>query len=326
MTDSSKQDMGLRDRDYVQSNYSRGKKRRPRRTNGRSIVVTLISINFALWLANGLFFPDSNDLTNALLLYQNLTGPLIGQKHFWDLMSCYQFLTYGFVHSYRDWSHIVFNMIGLLMFGYGMMLGIGPSGFGFVRGENVENRLGKREFLAFYLLTIIIGGVSFAFVNHDAKIAAVLGASGGVCGVVILYAWLFPKKTLLFWGILPMPMWGIGLLIVLMDAWGAAGHIGGNIAYSVHLTGAAFGTLYYFLFLQRGVRLTGWLDSSPPSEHKPKLRIHTPEDSLSEDDFNRRLDEILKRYGEVGESGLTSEEREFLQRASRKFAEKNRKR
>jgi hypothetical protein len=47
---------------------------------------------------------------------------------------------------------------------------------------------------------------------------------------------------------------------------------------------------------------------------------------ITEEEFNDRLDEILKRYGEVGESGLTPEEREFLQRASRKYAEKHRSR
>ena len=317
--------MGLRDRDYTQSNYSSGKKHRPRQTNGRSIVVTLIFINFALWLANGLFFPGGNDLTKVLWLSQNLTGRASEQTHFWDLALCYRFLTYGFVHSFSNWTHIVFNMIGLLVFGYGMILGIGPGGFGFVRGENVEHRLGKDEFLAFYLFTIIAGGIVFALINHEAKMSAVLGASGGVSGVVILYAWLYPKKTLLLWGIVPMPVWGIGLLLVFMDARGATGYVGGEIAYSVHLAGAACGTLYYFLFLKRGERLTGWLNSPSQTKKKPKLQVSEPEAILPEDDFNRRLDEILKRYSEVGESGLTPEEREFLQHASRKFAEKNRK-
>jgi hypothetical protein len=141
---------------------------------------------------------------------------------------------------------------------------------------------------------------------------------------------MFPKKTLLFWGILPMPMWAIGVLLVGMDALGAAGLTGGRVAYSVHLTGAAFGTLYYFLFYKSGKRLTDRSNSSSHSKHKPKIRIHTPEDlptdsSTTDEEFNQRLDEILKRYGEVGESGLTSEEREFLQNAGRRFSAKNRK-
>ena len=325
--------MGLRDRDYTQSDYSYEEKRRPRRTGGRSVVGTLIFINIALWFANGLFFTNKN-IPNH---FGYLTDWLLLRVGDISLTTSYKFLTYGFAHSPHDWMHIFFNMFALLMFGYGMMLGIGPNGFGFMRGENVEDRLGRLEFTAFYFLTIIIAGVVFALINYEASKeaieagktgAGVLGASGGVCGVVILFAWLYPKKMLLFMGIVPMPMWAIGLLIVFLDALGAAGSLGGGIAYSAHLAGAACGTLYYFLFLKRGMKLTGWIESSP--QRKPRLKIHTPEDTpphapLADDEFNRLLDEVLKRYGEVGESGLTPEEREFLQRASRRFAEKHRK-
>jgi hypothetical protein len=222
-------------------------------------------------------------------------------------------------------------MFGLLMFGYGMMLGIGPGGFGFVRGDNVEGRLGRLEFAVFYLLTIVVSGIVFALTNIDVPNAGCLGASGGVCGVIILYAWLFPNKTLLLYGIVPLPMWAIGVLIVVMDAMGAAGHTGGGIAYSAHLGGAACGTLYYFFVLRMGLSLTDWLHSVPRSQRKPKLRVHSPPKNAApkpttpEDAFSYRLDEILKRYGEVGESGLTAEEREFLQKASQRFAEKHRK-
>jgi membrane associated rhomboid family serine protease len=287
-------------------------------------VGTLIFINVALWLANGLFFTNEKIFRHAGYLTDGL---LLRAGDIGLISNYYRFLTYGFVHDPHGWVHIFFNMFALLMFGYGMMLGYGPGGFGFVRGSNVEDRLGKLEFTAFYLLTIIIAGIAQVLVSLDTPKGTALGASGGVCGVVILYAWLYPRKTLLFWGILPMPMWAIGLLIVGMDAWGAAGYIGGNIAFSVHLVGAACGTLYYFLFFNGGIKLTGWLGSI--LQHKPKLRIHTPNDppsdSLTDDEFNRMLDDVLKRYGEVGEAGLTPEEREFLQRASRRFAEKHRK-
>lgn len=313
--------MGLRDRDYTQRNFN-SRKRRPYQTGGRSVAVSLIVINFVLWFANGLFFSAGNNLTEWLLLREDFV------KY---LFSSYRFLTYGFVHNPGDWTHIVFNMLGLVMFGYGMMLGIGPGGFGFVRSDNVENQLGKLEFAAFYLLTIFLGGLVFALSNLHEPRAGVLGASGGVCGVIILYAWMFPSRTLLLYGILPLPMWALGVLIVVTDAVGAAGGLGGGIAYTVHLTGAACGTLYYFFLFKQGGKLTEWLGASAHPKRKPKLQIYLQDDSPTnssptEEEFNRLLDEVLKRYGEVGESGLTAEEREFLQRASRKFAEKHRSR
>jgi membrane associated rhomboid family serine protease len=305
--------MGLRDRDYAQNDFPTGKKRRPRRTKNRSVTGILILINLVLWLANGLFFAK-NRLTELLLLRED---------YIWHLSACYRFLTYGFAHNPFSWTHIAFNMLGLLMFGYGLMLGFGPNGFGFVRGANIEDSLGKREFTAFYLLTIIVGGIIYVLVNLGEPGAGTLGASGGVCGVVILYAWLFPKKVLLLYGILPLPMWMLGVIMVIIDALGAAGVAGGcGIAFPVHLAGAAFGTLYYHLFFKRKRKLTGWLKWSSRPKRKPKSwadSLEKPSPKSSDDDFNRRLDEILKRYGEVGESGLTVEEREFLQRASRKF-------
>jgi hypothetical protein len=39
-----------------------------------------------------------------------------------------------------------------------------------------------------------------------------------------------------------------------------------------------------------------------------------------DDEFNRRLDEVLQRYGEVGEAGLTAEERDFLHQESQRFS------
>jgi len=311
--------MGLRDRDYTHRDFTGNGKRR---MSKRSVTGMLILVNFVLWFANGLLF-EGDSLTKLLSLR---AGDIM---HF---PSYYRFLTYGFAHSPVNWTHIVFNMLGLLMFGYGMMLGIGPGGFGFVRGENVEHRLGKLEFVAFYLLTIVAGGIAFALTHSGVPQATCLGASGGVCGVVILYACLFPDKTLLLYGIFPIPIWALGVLIIVMDAMGAMGHGGdGRTAYHVHLAGAACGSLYYLFFFRQGIKLTDWFDSSSRPQRKPEIRIHTPEDSpmdssLTDDEFSRRLDEILKRYGEVGESGLTSEEREFLQRASRRFSENHRKR
>lgn len=330
--------MGLRDRDYTHDDYFGTRKRRPHQAGGGTAVLTIIYINIALWLANGIL-SNNNDLTSTLLLQQRLANeqttqlsPEIKPVSFLDTATCYRYVTYGFVHSPVHIWHIASNMIGLLMFGYGMMLGIGPGGFGFVRGENVEEKLGRLEFTVFYLMTIIIGGVVFALTNFLEPNAGCMGASGGVCGVVILYAWLYPRKTLLLYGILPLPMWAIGALIVVMDAMGAAGHLGGRIAYSVHLAGAACGTLYYFLFFRGGLTLTDWFNTPPRSKHESKLRVHAPPKNVSskpntpEDEFSRRLDEILKHYGEVGESGLTIEEREFLQQASQRFAEKHHKR
>ncbi len=276
--------MGFQDRDYNREPYN-DNGYRPRRGGGMSVTMRLVILNFILWLANGLLFSESSQLTGLLAMNVNTL---------WHPAYWWKFVTYGFAHSPSSLWHIVGNMITLIMFGYGMMLGIGPGGFGLVRGENVENRLGKLEFLVFYLLTIIVGGVVFCVVNLDAPRSTALGASGGCVGVVILYALLYPTKTLLLYGILPVPMWALGIFFVLLDVQGASGG-GGGVAYSIHLAGAAFALFYYFVFLSRGNRIVDifsvpkWL-----LQKKPKLSVYHGDEfqkkSAKDEEFERRLD------------------------------------
>lgn len=285
-----------------------------------SITMGLVLVNIAFFLANGLLFPRTNLLTGLMAV---VPGTL-GEPAVW-----WKFLTYGFAHSPVSFWHIGGNMIALIMFGYGLMLGIGPGGFGFVRGENVEERLGRGEYLIFYLLTIIFSGVVFSAVKPD---AASIGASGGVTGVVVLYAMLYPRKVLFIWGVLPLPMWAIGLLIVVMDAQGANGTGNQGVAYEAHLAGAAFALFYYAVFLRTRRRITdSFAGFGKMFKSKPKLRVFDdapkpePKQKSAQDvEFEKRLDEILDRYGKVGESGLTPEEREFLQRASKRYRNKER--
>jgi membrane associated rhomboid family serine protease len=316
--------MGFQDRDYNRyepyDDYGYVNTRRNK--GSMSITVRLIIINFVLWLANGLLFTN-NSLTDMLAV---APGTLNNPEYWW------KFLTSGFVHSPYDFWHIAGNMLGLIMFGYGVMLGLGPNGVGFFRGENIENQLGRTEYLVFYLLAIIFSGIVHALFNPE---VGSLGASGGVTAIIILYALFYPTKTLLLWGILPLPMWAIGLIIVFTDASGASGVGKGGIAYSAHLAGAGFALLYYLFFAQYRRKITGGFTGwgnyfRKMSKRKPKLHLYEKNETTNQeikseknDEFEERLDEILSRYGKVGEAGLTKEEREFLQRASKKYRDKN---
>ncbi len=311
--------MGFSDRDYLRDVPYDDDGYRPR-GRGWSVSARIVLINVAVFLINGLFFENRDDPESYdwLAHVMSMTGTAL-----YNPLEYWKALTYGFAHDPRNIWHIVGNMLCLVMFAQGLMLGIGPGGFGIVKGENVEDRLGRTEFFWFYILTIIIGGVVFGLTNLGEPRASCLGASGGVSGVIVLYALLYPNKTLYFYGILPLPMWVIGVIIVGMDAFGAAGIGDRGIGYSVHLAGAAFALFYYFTFLKNNRRLTG-LFTLP--KRKPKLRVFDddeppkrPTKSAADIDFDKRLDEILDRYGKVGEAGLTHEEREFLKKASKKY-------
>ena len=92
----------------------------------------------------------------------------------------WQFLTYMFVHG-SVW-HLFFNMFALIMF-----------------GRTLERFLGTREFVLFYFLCGILGGViSYVFyLVQGVTGIAVMGASGSIYALLFLCAVLFPSARLL---------------------------------------------------------------------------------------------------------------------------------
>ncbi len=74
--------------------------------------------------------------------------------------------------------HILFNMLQL-----------------FFLGREVEARYGTREFYFLYLTMIILGGIVHSLVNLGQSFLLV-GASGAVCGIVLLFVLNNPFATL----------------------------------------------------------------------------------------------------------------------------------
>jgi len=300
--------MGIYDRDYIRepSRYNSPRRSRRGRSFGAdwSMVMKIIVINIVLFLANGLL-GNGKALTELLMLQSDT---IFYPWEYW------RFLTYGFVHDYTGINHILFNMLGL-----------------FFLGPEVERRLGSREFLRFYLATIVFGGVIWGILNIHTQ-SACLGASGGVVGVCILFALMFPNRILYMWGILPLPAYAVGALIVIMDIMGAleVGPFGKQrIAFAVHLTGAYFAFIYnsyQWNFGRTLERLYGRFLAPRPK--KPKLKVYNPEEEekkrpkTEEEKFADQVDEVLKKYSHVGELGLTEQEREILKKASEAYKNK----
>jgi len=271
--------------------------------------------------APGIHFGGGRTLTTNLVivtcgvyLVQLLAGPWVTDtfalRDNWYLQPwrVFELLTYGFLHSPNDLWHILGNMFVLWMF-----------------GREIEARYGRREFLAFYLVAIVVAGIvwTLAGLSSD-RPAVVLGASGGISAVLILFAMNFPHRTVLFMMFIPMPMWMLGVLIVGWDVLRAMDH-SSPVAATAHLGGALFGFLYY----QRGLRLERWLVAAatswrPRLSRKSKLRVHDPSDDDKKDDTDGddRVDDILRKIQEHGQESLTWRERRILERASREYQKK----
>ena len=139
---------------------------------------------------------------------------------------------------------------------------------------------------------------------------------------MVLFAFNFPNVTILFFFVLPMPAWVFGMLVVLLDMYGAVKG-GSEVAYVAHLAGAAFAALYYL----RGwnlTRLTGGLPGGFKSlfRRKPRLRVRSADDEPPHPDFSAEVDRILEKIYREGEAGLTPKERQTLEQASREYQRK----
>ena len=183
--------MGLEDRDYLREEARRyggmggGFYAAEAGRNGPWRMVTiLVMICSALYLLDAFTPPIrpvdesgnqgpvvSNALFDWMALKSNDVFSTEVLRAPWNL---YQLVSYGFAHASmstpRSVFHILFNMLVLWML-----------------GRMVEDRMGRHEFLCFYLLAIIFSAL-FWGIFHIRDPAVVIGASGAVTGVVILFA------------------------------------------------------------------------------------------------------------------------------------------
>jgi len=203
----------------------------------RPIVPVLLAANtgvFILWLVLG---ESQYMIDNFLVSWSALAA-----GRYWTL------LTSEFSHI--AFLHFFLNMLVLASF-----------------GPIVEQTIGSGRFLRFYLAAAAVSSLSHAGVSAfflgQPEIPA-LGASGAISGVILLFAFIYPRARILLFGLIPLPALVGALAFVGLDVVGLIAQSQGGglpIGHGAHLGGAATGTLYYLLVVRRlGVRRTGPVD------------------------------------------------------------------
>ncbi len=305
--------MGLQDRDYTRESWRGGSpfgggswgagSASPLTGGGQSITVMLIIINVAVFLID-LTLSGGGGNRSVMADWCEVRADTLIKPWAW-----YRWLTYGFVHSIDDIWHLAFNMLGLFIF-----------------GRSVESRIGRSEYLRFFLIAVVLGGVvaslrwTAAAIVAGEAISAVnvgtIGASGAVMAITILFAFYFPHATILLMLIIPVKAWLVAVLFVAMNVLGMIGG-GGHVAYEVHLAGAAWAALYHLRGWQlqsfQFAGLSGLAGSLTKS--KPRLKLHDPEKKLAQQEAE--VDRILDKIQASGIDSLTSAERKTLERHSR---------
>jgi membrane associated rhomboid family serine protease len=202
-------------------------------------------------------------------------------------------ITYMFVHG-GTW-HIFFNMLGLIFF-----------------GPRVEDELGERDFLLLYFLS----GISGAVLSCITPFTAIVGASGALYGVMMAYAYLWPRAEIYIWGLLPVQArW----LVVFMTAMSLYGGFSGTdqIAHFAHLGGFIGGFLFIRWRSLKGRRVTPAQTILPAIPAREDLHRWSKIDRSRLHEVNREeFDRIQMKIREMGAARLTQSEREFLDRFS----------
>jgi membrane associated rhomboid family serine protease len=179
-----------------------------------SAVKSLIAANVVVFLLQAVS-PDAIDGLFALWPLQ--PQPVDGQPafHIW------QIITYAFLHG--NVTHIAFNMLGLWMF-----------------GAEIERYVGPRRLLACYFASVVTAALSQLVVPSllGAPPAPTIGASGGVFGLLLAYALMFPnRKVVPLIPPIPMPAWLFATLYAGIELFlGVTGSLSG-VAHFAHLGG-----------------------------------------------------------------------------------------
>jgi membrane associated rhomboid family serine protease len=154
--------------------------------------------------------------------------PLDGHVYF----HTWQIVTYAFLHSTTNISHLLFNMLGLWMF-----------------GAEVERYVGSWRLLACYFASVITAALTQLIVPGllGAPPAATIGASGGVFGLLLAYALLFPRRKVVpLIPPIPMPAWLFAAIYAGIELFlGVTGTLSG-IAHFAHLGGMIGSALVVF--------------------------------------------------------------------------------
>ncbi len=138
----------------------------------------------------------------------------------------WQLASYALLHG--GLFHLAFNMYGLWMF-----------------GSELERLWGPRRLLQYYVVCVLVAGAVQLVVASDAPVPyPTVGASGGLFGLLLGYAMLFPNRTIvLLIPPIPMPAWMFAVVF-------------GVLELTLGLTGAQSGIAH---FAHLGGMLGGWL-------------------------------------------------------------------
>jgi membrane associated rhomboid family serine protease len=193
-------------------------------------------------------FPKLPPITRAIiianvavfLLEQLLTDPMITLFALWPigpLFHPWQVVTYAFLHEPHNLLHILFNMFALYMFGGTLEM-------------YWRDRGASSFYIVFYFASVLAAaGTELLVLGRSGVVEPVIGASGGVFGLLLGFAWFFPRNKLL---VLPIPIpisaWLLVTIYGAVELWLGVTGKQDSVAHFAHLGGMLGGAIMILLW------------------------------------------------------------------------------
>ena len=208
-----------------------------------AITKNLLIINILMFVAYYVFARLGIDLNDLLGLHFFLSSDF----------HIYQLVTYMFMHA--GFTHILFNMFALWMFGRIVESVWGPKRFlvyYFTCGIGAGLIQMIAQFISFYTIASSqIPGFGFGdimTVAHNSEMVlsswTTVGASGAIYGILLAFGMLFPEERIFIFP-LPVPIkakWFV-IIYAALELFLGLGMPGDSVAHFAHLGGMLFGFL-----------------------------------------------------------------------------------
>ena len=136
----------------------------------------------------------------------------------------FQFVSYMFVHG--SLMHLFSNSLALAIF-----------------GNHVERVIGSKKYLTFFLVCGVLSGLSSFLLYSALNINSLLiGASGAVYAIMLLFSVLYPSAEILVLGLIPLKSPHLILVYLILEF--ALQFRQDNIAHFAHLSGLVIAFIY----------------------------------------------------------------------------------
>ena len=218
-----------------------------------------------------------------------------------DFWQIWRYVTFQFLHDPYSLWHIGLNMLGLYMF-----------------GTPLERHWGTRRFVKFYLSCGVVAGVAYVLVAYGRGLPGdvpLIGASGGVYGILLACAVLFPRMVIIL-VLFPVPIrlgaiiiFGGMVLFLLMSLRGPEGFESPAFwSHVAHLGGAGMAAVWLWVIPRVRVSATEVVRRAHKGAWQRKVQRRRANQA--------EVDRVLQKIHTEGIGSLSRRERKILQDAT----------